>query len=315
VLNTADGGAAARDTHLERAPIVGRAARQDRQYPVEMADDTLGAFLRARRNAAAADTYPFATLTGRRVPGLRREEVAELAGLSTDYYVRLEQGREKHPSEQVVEALAAALKLNQHQSDHLRLLAGLAPQRIPSTASVDPTLNHMLDAWDGAAAFILDPLLNFTQLNPLATALFSSFADHTNLVRNVFLDPAGKRFFVDWTRAAESSVGSLRATMHQHHSARERDALVAELRADDEFDRLWQKYDISPKTQETKLLRHEQAGEILINFHAFQVMSAPGQQLVVYQPEPGSISEARLLSLRDRSRPGSAHLSGAEVAS
>jgi transcriptional regulator with XRE-family HTH domain len=263
-----------------------------------MADDNLGAFLRARRNAAAAENYPFASLTARRVPGLRREEVAELAGLSTDYYVRLEQGREKHPSEQVVAALGAALKLTKHQDDHLRLLAGLAPQAVAATASIDPTLAHMLGAWSGAAAFILDPLLNFTQLNPLATELFSSFADHRNLVRNVFLDPAGKRFFVDWRRAAESSVGSLRATMHQHHNAQERDALVAELRTDAEFERLWQKYDISPKTQETKLLRHERVGEIVINFHAFQVMSAPGQLLVVYQPDPGSVSETRLLSLR-----------------
>lgn len=250
------------------------------------------------------------------MPGLRREEVAELAGLSTDYYVRLEQGRETHPSEQVVESLAAALTLTRHQNDHLRLLAGLAPRATPSTESVDPTLKHMLDAWDGAAAFILDPLLNFTVLNPLAAQLFSSFADHRNLVRNVFLDPAGKRFFVDWARAAESSVGSLRATMRQHHSAQERDALIAELRADVEFELMWQKYDISPKTQETKLLRHDRVGDILINFHAFQVMSAPGQQLVVYQPEPGSISETRLLSLRQQASAGGAQVSaGAEVAS
>ncbi|RZT26159.1 helix-turn-helix protein [Mycobacterium sp. BK558] len=281
-----------------------------------MADDTLGAFLRARRNAAAAESYPFATLKSRRVPGLRREEVAEMAGLSTDYYVRLEQGRETHPSDQVVESLAAALELTRHQHDHLRLLAGLAPLAPPSSEPVDPTLKHMLDAWDGAAAFILDPLLNFTVLNPLAAQLFSSFADHRNLVRNVFLDPVGKRFFVDWTRAAESSVGSLRATMRQHHSAHERDALIAELRADVEFEQMWQKYDISPKTQETKLLRHDRVGDILINFHAFQVMSAPGQQLVVYQPEPGSISETRLMALREQASAGGEKVSaGAEVAS
>jgi transcriptional regulator with XRE-family HTH domain len=282
-----------------RRPRVRSALRGqvNRRYPGRMGDDSLGAFLRARRNAAAAETYPFTTLTARRVPGLRREEVAELAGLSTDYYVRLEQGREKHPSEQVVAALATALRLTKHQDDHLRLLAGLAPQAVTSSATVDPALEHMLDNWSGAAAFILDPLLNFTRLNSLAKELFSPFTDHGNLVRNVFLDPAGKRFFVDWARAAESSVGSLRATMHQHHSSRERDGLIAELRADDEFERLWQKYDISPKTQETKVLRHDRVGEIVINFHAFQVMSAPGQQLVVYQPEPGSESETRLLSL------------------
>ncbi|MGK9272506.1 helix-turn-helix transcriptional regulator [Williamsia muralis] len=271
-----------------------------------MADDNLGAYLRARRNAAAAESYPFATHTARRVPGLRREEVAELAGLSTDYYVRLEQGREKHPSEQVVAALSAALKLTKHQDDHLRLLAGLAPQAVPAATGVDPALAHMLDSWTDAAAFVLDPLLNFTQMNPLAAELFSGFSDQRNLVRNVFLDPEGKRFFVDWQRAAESSVGSLRATMHLHPSAGEREALIAELRADRDFERLWQKFDISPKTQERKLLRHAGVGDITIDFHAFGVMSAPGQQLVVYQPDPGSTSEARLLSLRTQRRGDSA---------
>lgn len=263
-----------------------------------MADDDLGAFLRARRNAAPAQDYPFVSLTPRRVPGLRREEVAELAGLSTDYYIRLEQGREKHPSEQVVSALSGALKLTRYQDDHLRLLAGLAPQHGAAIAPVDPALAHMLNSWPDAAAFILDPLLNITQLNALAERLFSSFATHDNLARNVFLDPAGERFFVDWRRASESCVASLRATMHQHPSEQERDELIAELRTHAEFERLWQIFDIQPKTQETKVLHHEWAGEITISFHAFHVMSAPGHQLVVYQPDPGSISEARLLSLQ-----------------
>ncbi|WP_219816116.1 helix-turn-helix transcriptional regulator, partial [Arthrobacter sp. B1805] len=220
------------------------------------------------------------------------------AGLSTDYYIRLEQGREKRPSDQVVSALSEALKLTRHQDDHLRLLAGLAPQPPATAAPIDPALIHMLNSWDDAAAFILDPLLNITQLNPLARELFSSFARHDNLVKNVFLDPAGKAFFADWKRASESSVAALRATMHQHPSAAERNALISELRGDQEFERLWQKFDIQPKTQETKLLRHERAGDITINFHAFHVMSAPGQQLIVYQPDPGSVSESRLLSLR-----------------
>ncbi|WP_104117684.1 helix-turn-helix transcriptional regulator [Arthrobacter sp. B1805] len=262
-----------------------------------MADDSLGAFLRARRNAASAQDYPFASLTTRRVPGLRREEVAELAGLSTDYYIRLEQGREKRPSDQVVSALSEALKLTRHQDDHLRLLAGLAPQPPATAAPIDPALIHMLNTWINSAAFILDPLLNITQLNPLARELFSSFARHDNLARTVFFDPAAKLYWDDWPQSAEMAVAALRATMHQHPSAAERDALISELRTDREFERLWQKFDVRPKMDDTCLLHHERVGEITIRFQAFSVMSAPGHQLVVYTAEPGSVSETRLLSL------------------
>lgn len=263
-----------------------------------MADDDLGAFLRARRNAASPNSYALPTYTIRRVPGLRREEVAELSGLSTDYYMRLEQGREKNPSEQVVIALGQALRLTPHQDAHLRLLAGLAPRKVATMAPVDPALVQMMDSWDDTPAFILDPLLNMTRLNPLAGELFSSFIDTRNYVRNVFLDPAGPEFFTEWERAAEASVGSLRATMHLHPSASERDALIEELRGDGEFDRLWQRYDITPKTNEVKSFLHERVGLITVGFHALEVSSAPGQQLIVYRPEPGSASENRLLSLR-----------------
>ncbi|WP_035717910.1 MULTISPECIES: helix-turn-helix transcriptional regulator [Gordonia] len=263
-----------------------------------MADDDLGAFLRARRTAAAPQDYALPTHTTRRVPGLRREEVAEMAGMSTDYYTRLEQGREQHPSEQVVTALTRALRLTGHQGNHLRLLAGLAPLPVSTTTHLDQALTRMMDSWDDSAAFILDPLLNMTRLNPLAEALFSSFRDNRNYARNVFLDPAGRRFFADWDRSAQSSVASLRATMHQHPSPQERAALIEELRTDDEFDRLWEQYDVAPKTAEVKTLRHERVGDITVSFHAFAVMSAPGRQLIVYQPEPGSVSESRLLTLR-----------------
>ncbi|WP_017198298.1 helix-turn-helix transcriptional regulator [Arthrobacter sp. M2012083] len=262
-----------------------------------MTADNLASFLRARRNAAAADIYPWADLTPRRVPGLRREEVAELAGLSTDYYVRLEQGREKHPSEQVVAALSAALRLSKYEDDHLRLLAGFSVQPVQAESPVDPSLIHMLNSWVGSPAFILDPLLNFRALNPVARILFSAFDDLDNLTRSTFLDPAARRFFVDWARAAESCVASLRATMHLHHSSHERDELVQVLRQNKDFETLWQRFDIQPKTQETKLIFHESVGELELNFQAFHVMSSPGQQLVVYQAAPGSRSEDQLRTL------------------
>ena len=253
-----------------------------------MPDDTLGAFLRARRNVAPASAYPFASVTRRRVPGLRREEVAELAGLSTDYYIRLEQGRERHPSQQVVRALSAALQLSDAQDGHLYRLAGLAPQRLAVPADgVEPALADLMDSLADAAAFILDPLLNITRMNPLAEDLFSGFADDGagtgNLARYTFLDPAGRRFFVDWERSAASCAGSLRATMHLHPSARERDALLAELLADGEFARLWQQHDVEPKTRATKQFRHERAGLLCVDYQTFNVAGAPGQQLVVYR--------------------------------
>ena len=253
-----------------------------------MPDDTLGTFLRARRNAAPPSAYPFASATRRRVPGLRREEVAELAGLSTDYYIRLEQGRERHPSQQVVRALSAALQLTDAQDGHLHRLAGLAPQRLAATADgVEPALADLMDSLPDSAAFILDPLLNITRMNPLAKELFSGFADDGagtgNLARFVFLDPAGRKFFVDWERSAASCAGSLRATMHLHPSAQERDALLGELLADSEFARLWQQHDVEPKTRAVKQFRHERAGLLSVDFQTFNVAGAPGQQLVVYR--------------------------------
>ena len=257
-----------------------------------MPDDTLGTFLRARRHAAPASAYPFPSVTRRRVPGLRREEVAELAGLSADYYIRLEQGRERHPSEQVVRALSAALQLTDAQDGHLRRLAGLAPQRPAAmTDGVEPALADLMDSLPDAAAFILDPLLNITRMNPLAEELFSGFADDgagtRNLARMVFLDPAGRRFFADWERSAASCAGSLRATMHLHPSAQERDALLAELLADGEFSRLWQQHDVEPKSRATKQFRHERSGLLSVDFQTFNVAGTPGQQLVVYRDAQG----------------------------
>ncbi len=274
-----------------------------------MPDDTLGAFLRARRNAAPASAYPFASATRRRVPGLRREEVAELAGLSTDYYIRLEQGRERHPSQQVVRALSAALQLSDAQDEHLHRLAGLAAQGPAAPAGgVEPALADLMDSLADAAAFILDPLLNITRMNPLAEDLFSGFADDGagtgNLARYTFLDPAGRRFFVDWERSAASCAGSLRATMHLHPSARERDALLAELLTDGGFARLWRQHDVEPKTRATKQFRHERAGLLSVDYQTFNVAGAPGQQLVVYRDAQAPGDGSRGLLQADQAAAG-----------
>jgi transcriptional regulator with XRE-family HTH domain len=222
-----------------------------------------------------------------------------LAGVSIDYYTRLEQGRETNPSPQVVAALSRALALTPHQTQHLYALCNLLWEPVHDPrAGVDPTLLRMMESWSGSAAFVLDPLLDIIATNSLADALFAPFSSTRNLVEMVFLDPAGRSMYVDWDRAAESSVAALRATARFSSDDDRRTELLDALRTGSEtFRDLWDRYDVHPKTQEQKTLFHPAVGEITIDFHTFGVSSMPGSELVVYQAEPGSESERRLRGL------------------
>lgn len=264
-----------------------------------MSASELGDFLRSRRAAASPDSLPFVSSASRRVPGLRRDEVAMLAGVSIDYYTRLEQGRETNPSPQVVAALARALALTPAQAQHLYALCGLLWEPGADAAGdVHPTLLRMMESWPDSAAFVLDPVHDIVATNALADALFSPFASTRNLVEMVFLDPAGRTFYADWDRAAESSVASLRASARFAADHARRDALIDGLLSGSEaFRKLWERYDVQPKTQDTKVLSHPAIGDISIDFHTFGVSTMPGAELVVYQAEPGSESEERLRGL------------------
>ncbi len=223
-----------------------------------------------------------------------------LAGVSIDYLTRLEQGREKHPSAQILDALARGLHLDE---DARRYLFALADQVAPSRGhrartSVSPDLLRLLDSWPTTPAMILTPTLDVLARNALARALYSGFTDDDNLLRMTFLDPEGHRFYVDWTRAAEASVANLRAASVADPDDPGLLSLVEDLTAGSaEFAALWNSHSVRGKTHEAKQFHHADVGTITLSYQAFDVSSVPGQQLVVYQAEPTSPSEHALALL------------------
>lgn len=239
----------------------------------------LGEFLRARREALKPQDVGLPEHGRRRVPGLRREEVAMLAGVSSDYYMRLEQGRESSPSPQVVDAVAEALHLDDEALDHLRRLTRAPQERRTLPAGhdqVNPQLLQLLDSWPDTPAFVVGPALDILAHNALAAALHSGFRRFDNLGRMVFVDPAGRDFYQDWERAAESCVAEIRAA-YGYDPASPRIAEVVETLSakSPEFAELWARHNVKGKTRHTKNLKHAQVGDLQIQFSAFTVNEAP----------------------------------------
>ncbi|GGM06550.1 MULTISPECIES: helix-turn-helix domain-containing protein [Micromonospora] len=256
-----------------------------------MAVTVLGSFLTARRARLRPEDVGLVSHRARRVAGLRREEVAVLAGVSADYYARLEQGRERHPSASVLGGIARALDLDADAREHLFRLAGVPLDNPPAAAveHVDAGLRQLLDAWPDLPAIVLNRRLDLLAHNAIAGALFADFADTANLARMTFLDPTGPVFFVDWQRAAETCVANLRLA-HGHDPTDRRTAeLVAELEsASGTFRRLWRRHDVRGKTHEAKTFRHRAVGKLTLAYTAFDVRGTTGQQVIVYRAQPHS---------------------------
>lgn len=270
----------------------------------------LGDFLVARRAALRPEDLGLRSAGPRRVAGLRREEVAVRAAVSMDYYTRLEQGRELRPSAGVLDGLAEALALDADGRAHLYGLAGLAAPTLtpPHRTTVAPELRVLLDSWSTTPALVIDDVLDVLAENALGHALFGPFAAPRNLARMLFLDPAAATFYAEWDVAARSTVASLRAAATPDD--RRLRALVDELSAGSTaFAALWSAHDVGVKRRDAKLLQHPQVGRLRLAFETFDVRSAPGQQLVVYQAEPGSRSADaldRLAGLADEAAPAAA---------
>ncbi|MFE3883430.1 helix-turn-helix domain-containing protein [Streptomyces lydicus] len=263
-----------------------------------MDDNHLGEFLRARRAGLQPEDVGMASHGTRRVAGLRREEVAVLAGVNADYYTRLEQGRERNPSLQVLDALSRALHLDADARAHLYRLAGATPGDQPSghTAErVSPALRQLMDGYPNTPAFVMSRAMDLLATNALADALYAPFAPADNLARMTFLDPARRHFYADWDRAAQATVANLRqAAGFEPDHPRLRELVRTLTQHSPHFTRLWNSHTVRGKTQNAKHLLHPSVGPLALTYQAFDVRDAPGQQLVIYHAEPGSPSAQAL---------------------
>lgn len=265
-----------------------------------MSESPLGDFLRARRGQLAPESVGFGAGGRRRVPGLRREEVAALGGLSVDYYARLEQGRERHPSAQVLEALAVALRLDEDARAHLRRIAGAAPApaRASTPERVAPELLELMESWPDSPALVLGTAYDVLAGNRIAFTLFEGLERGSNLMLTLFLDPAARTLYPDWPRVAADAAAGFRAlTGGAPDDARIAEVLTALLDRSPEFARLWERHEARVKRADRKRFHHRQVGELHLRMQAFDVAAAPGQQLVVYHAEPGTPSADAVMLL------------------
>lgn len=251
----------------------------------------LGEFLRARRGLVNPDDAGLPRDGERRVPGLRREEVALLAGVSADYYTRLEQGRERHPSEQVLDAIARALRLDEHAAAHLFALVMPAPKASPHTSprTVHPQLRTLIEHFIGVPALVVGPARDILAANDWAVALYSGFARFDNLARMIFLDPAAREFYLDWDSIALTVTANLRAASGTFADDPRLAEVIGELSMrSPAFAALWARHEVRPKAGERKRLRHPRVGLLELDTQSFTVPDAPGQNLAVYSADPGS---------------------------
>lgn len=243
----------------------------------------------------------------RRVPGLRREEVAQLAGVSNDYYVRLEKGNLGSASDSVLEAIARALQLDDAERAHLLELAraargGQPPRRRAQPQQLRPSLQHLLDAMSTVPAFIANGRLDLVGTNALARAFYvqvlESPAQPTNFARFCFLDPAAHEFYPGWEQAADTTVAMLRTEAGRDPHNRALTDLVGELATrSDAFRTRWASHNVHVHVTGSKAFRHPVAGELRLAFNTIPLPGDPGLSLTVYTPEPGTGTDERLALL------------------
>ncbi|MGA4850138.1 helix-turn-helix domain-containing protein [Streptomyces sp. G5(2025)] len=271
----------------------------------------LGGFLRARRARVTPEDVGLPGGHRRRVRGLRREELAQLAGISVDYYVRLEQGRATQPSPEVLDALARALALDAAERTHLTTLTTLATAgRGPAPeARVSPLLRRVLDAVaDGFPAFATDHRLDVVAWNALGAELLGGLADpprrDRNNARYVFLDPASHDVHPDWADRAAEAVGQLRVAAARYPNDTELASLITELTARSaEFRRIWDSGEIVMCASGSKRLRHPATGVLTLDFESLHVPAAPGEPglvVHVFGAEEGTEEAAALAGLAAR---------------
>jgi transcriptional regulator with XRE-family HTH domain len=261
--------------------------------------DELGAFLRSRRERVAPELVGLDPGPRRRVPGLRREELAQLVHVSADYVVRLEQGRVGRPSPEIVDGLARALMLDDAERRHLFRLAGASEPAVAGDGTmVRPGLALLVRSLEPSPAVLLSRRLDLLAWNPTAEALLGPFGGERSYARLVFCDPRTRSLHADWEEAARQTVALLRFAAARHPGDAALGALVDELRAaDPRVGGWWDAHDVAQKSHGTKHYRHPQVGDLTLHYEALVLAEDGDQILTIYAAAPGSTNGERLAAL------------------
>jgi transcriptional regulator with XRE-family HTH domain len=256
-------------------------------------------FLSSRRAKITPEQAGLPAFGSRRVAGLRRGEVAALAGVSVEYYTRLERGNLAGVSDSVLDALARALQLDENERTHLYDLARAAnsspaarARRRPTASEVRPSVQRIIAAM-GTPAFVRNNRFDILDANPLGRALYSDMyldpAQPVNTARFIFLDPRAPRFYVDWENTARQAAGALRIQAGQNPYDRQLSNLIGELTTRSEvFRTWWAAHDVHVHRHGVKRLQHPLVGRLDLSYEAMELPGDTGLTIVTYNAEPGT---------------------------
>lgn len=263
-------------------------------------DNQLGSFLRSRREKIDAASAGVVDNTRRRVKGLRREELALLAGVSPSYYARIEQGRDRNPSREILEALAGVLRLDDTERAYLWSLA--MPSLVPAdndalpAHTVRPGVLRLLERWADLPAFVVAPNRDVLAGTALSARVNPAWNPGHNLIEFTFLDPRARDVYPDWDEIALQAVAGLRATAATRRT--ELDGFVASMRERSEtFRALWDSHDVYERSTGEKRLAVDGLGILRLSFETFALTGLEGHVLYVYFPQPGSPDDEALRAL------------------
>ncbi|MFI0420524.1 helix-turn-helix transcriptional regulator [Spongiactinospora sp. 9N601] len=256
-------------------------------------------FLRSRRARLTPQDVGMPAGGGRRAPGLRREEVAVLAGVGVSWYTWLEQGREINVSADVLDAIARVLRLDDAEREHLYLLAGLNPPKGgPADRAVPDGVRRVVEGWSPRPAYVLDRHWNLVAVNAAAAAVFGYGDDcHSCLVAH-FMNARVQQAVCHWQDAARAIVGQFRADAARYPDDPEFGRIAAELcEVSPAFAQLWAEHPIGSAAEGTKAVHHPEAGELVFSYTTLPLIDLPGHRLMLYTPKAEYDTGARLAAL------------------
>lgn len=266
------------------------------------AQNALGEFLRARRQLITPEQVGMPVTGRRRAPGLRREELATLAGVSSPYYVRLEQGHDRHPSPQVVDALGRALRLDDETFAYFKRLAGQVATSTPPPGdeAVRSGVAQLVDTLRDVAALVIGRYRDVLVANGLAQMLHLGYTPGRNLLRFLFLDPRARERVIDWEQVARQAVSTLRADSSASVDDAHLRQLTDELsRRSPQFRDMWVRHEATTFTTGQLRFNNPFVGPISVNFESFPVAGIPGQSLGIAFPTAGGADEQKFKALKE----------------